>query len=247
MRPERSLPRLAAPGPIRIRAWFRSAGSLLRELSRALNRGRSTIRAESGLPVGTRLALMLGTEALSEPIEVSGTVTGWRHRGGRHEMSLRYDFDPAPQRARLAQAMAELKRGTLRPRRELRVPLALRVEAEGLEAATSNVSRAGCRLELSGPRLPALAPGSRLELALSGDAPGARRAVRLTLEMRWTEAAPGPGRLRRLRVGGRFLALDLATRRRLRAILGFDDLRPRIRIVRVTGGPGAERRARKAR
>ena len=116
---------LTEPPPIRLRAYYRNAGALLRELSRALNRGRTLLRAESGLPVGTRLALVMVTDSLRAPIEVSGTVTTWRRRGTRHEMAVRYDFDPAPFRARLAQALAELKRETRPPRGVARVPLAL--------------------------------------------------------------------------------------------------------------------------
>jgi hypothetical protein len=104
------------PPPIRLRAYYRTAGALLRELSRALNRGQTLLRAESGLPVGTRLALVMVTGSLKAPIEVSGTVTTWRRRGTRHEMAVRYDFDPAPFRGRLAQALAELKRETRPPR-----------------------------------------------------------------------------------------------------------------------------------
>ena len=62
-------------------------------------------------------------------------------------MTLRYDFDPEPHRSRLREALAELRRETRRPRREPRVPLALRTDAtallRGLSATVSNASRAG--------------------------------------------------------------------------------------------------------
>jgi len=62
-------------------------------------------------------------------------------------MTLRYDFDPEPHRSRLREALDELRRKTRRPRREPRVPLALRTDAtallRGLSATVSNASRAG--------------------------------------------------------------------------------------------------------
>jgi hypothetical protein len=43
---------LSSPGPIRLLAAYHSAGSLLRELSRALNQGQTLLKADSGLPAG---------------------------------------------------------------------------------------------------------------------------------------------------------------------------------------------------
>jgi hypothetical protein len=222
------------PPPIRIRAYYRTAGALLRELSRALNRGRTLLRAESGLPVGTRLALVMVTGSLRAPIEVSGTVTTWRRRGTRHEMAVRYDFDPAPFRGRLAQALAELKRETRPPRLAARVPLALPVDAvplaRMLRAVIENVSRAGCQLELRGPRVPRLAVGSRLDMTLSGSGAGRRSPLRLLLDIRWVGRRRRTARGARLPVGGRFLAPGAAARARIRDILRFEDPKPRIRI-----------------
>jgi hypothetical protein len=229
---------LGDPGAIRIRAIYRSAGTLLRELSRALGRGHTVLKADSGLPVGTRLELVLVAEALREPIEVSGTITASRLRGTRYAIGLRYDFDPGPHRARIAEAIAALRRETRVPRRDPRVPLAIGVDAHGLEATLVNVSRGGGQLELSGKRLPALAMGSRILLSLAGSRPGTRAARRLTFEVRWTGAVVGEGRRRRILVGGRFLDLSPALRERIRAILRFDDFRPRIRI-RQTSAPAS--------
>ena len=93
---------LTIPTPaVRLHAWYRSAGSLLRELSRALNQGQTLLRADSGLPVGTHLVLVMAAERLSTPLEVQGTVTSSQIRGGQHEMTLRYDFDPGAQRGAL--------------------------------------------------------------------------------------------------------------------------------------------------
>ncbi len=105
---------LAAPataGPIRLVAAYRSAASLLRELSRALSQGQTMLKADTGLPVGTHLVLVMTTPTLSAPIEVQGTVTGCRPRGRRMAMTLRYDFDPEPHRGRMREALAELRRG----------------------------------------------------------------------------------------------------------------------------------------
>src|SRR5215470_10946959 len=187
--PERALQPLIDAVPVRIRAFYRSAGGLLRELSRALNQEHTSLRAESGLPVGTRIALVLATDALRRPIEIWGTVTGCRRRGARHEIGLRYDFDVAPHRARLNQAVKELERETRKPRREARLPTVLAVDASalarGLRATVSNLSRAGCRIELEGPRLPRLDVGGRLVMALTGSRRGTRKAVRLLLDLRW--------------------------------------------------------------
>jgi hypothetical protein len=233
---------LGDPGVIRIRAVYRSAGALLRELSRALGRGHTVLKADSGLPVGTRLELVLVAEALRQPIEVSGTITASRLRGTRYAIGLRYDFDPGPNRARLAEAVAALRRETRRPRREPRVPLALGVDAHGLESTLVNASRGGGRLELSGKQLPALAMGTRILLTLAGSRPGTRAARRLVFEVRWTGAVAREGRRRRIVVGGRFLDLSPALRERIQAILRFDDFRPRIRIRQVRAPASGRKR-----
>ena len=119
---------VAAP-TIRLHSWYRSAASLLRELSRALNQGQTLLRADSGLPVGTHLVLVMSADCLSESLEVQGTVTAWNVRGRRHEMTLRYDFDPGPQRRQLGEAFAELRRQNYRPRVVPRVPLTLATDA----------------------------------------------------------------------------------------------------------------------
>lgn len=227
---DRIPPPPAAPAPIRIHAWYRSAGALLRELSRALNQGRTLLRADSGLPAGTHLVLVMGASCLSAPIEVRGLVTACRRRGRRHEITLRYDFDPGPHRRRLKEAMAELRLQTWKPRREARVPLALRADAtallRGLKATVSNVSRAGARLELVGARLPAVAPGDRVVMGLAGSHVGSRQPARLVLETLWVGPQHRSGRLRRQEVGGRFVGLSATLQRRVLAILRFDDARP---------------------
>jgi hypothetical protein len=234
---------LHTPGPIRLLAGYRSAGSLLRELSRALNQGQTLLRADSGLPAGTRLVLVMTTDAVSAPIEVQGVVTACRPRGRKMAMTLRYDFDPEPHRSRLREAMAELRRETRRPRREPRVPLALRTDAaallRGLSATVSDASRAGARLELVGRSLPAVASGDRLVMTLAGSRPGSRRPVRLVLEAMWVGAQHRSGRERRQEVGGRFLGVSPSLKRRIVAILSFDDARPALRLVRL------ERKARR--
>jgi len=231
---------LAAPvaaGTIRLLAVYRSAGALLREVSRAVSQGHTVLKAETGLPVGTRLVLVMSTAALEAPIEVQGTVTELRQRGRGLRMSLRYDFDPGPHRQRLREAMAELRGATRKPRREARVPLAVRAQAtallRGLTATVSDASRAGARLELVGPSLPAVSPGDRVLMTLAGSRPGTRRAARLELEALWVGPAHREGRLRRQEVGGRFIALSPTLRDRIGAILRFDDARPALRITAV--------------
>lgn len=224
------------PGPIRLVAVYRTVGALLRELSRALNQGQTLLKADSGLPAGTHLVLVMTTESLSAPIEVQGLVTDCRPRGRRMAMTLRYDFDPEPHRRRLREALAELRRGNRR-RREPRVPLALRTDAaallRGLSATVSDASRAGARLELVGERLPAVASGDRLVMTLAGSRPGSRRPARLMLEAMWVGPLRRSGRTRRQEVGGRFLRLSPALRGRILAILSFDDARPALRLVRI--------------
>ena len=233
---------LGEPSPVRLRAFYHSAGALLRELSRTVNRGHTSLRADSGLPVGTGLVLVLIAQALRKPIEVAGTITDCRRRGARYEIGLRYHFDPGPQRARLAEAIAVLRRETRRPRSEHRIPLALRVDARGLEATLSDASRRGCQLELAGARLPPLEAGSRLALTLSGSRPGTRAAVPVEFEVRWTGPVARSGRRRRQLVGGRFVSASPAARARLRSILRFEDLRPRLRIRRITPAKPRARR-----
>ncbi len=199
-----------------------------------MNRGHTSLLADSGLPVGTGLVLVLIAEALRKPLEVAGTITGCRRRGARYDIRLRYHFEPGPQRARLAEAIAALRRETRRPRREHRIPLALRVDARGLEATLSDASRRGCQLELAGARLPPLEPGSRLAVTLSGSRPGTRPAVPVQFEVRWTGPVARSGGQRRQLVGGRFVSASPAARARLRSILRFEDLRLRLRIRRIT-------------
>lgn len=247
MTPVPGFPPFGEPAPIRLRAFYHSAGALLRGLSRALNRGHTTLRAESGLPVGTRLSLVMAATELAEPIEVSGTITECRRRGARYEIGLRYDFDPGPHGARLAEAVAVLKRETLRPRREPRIPLALRAAARGLEALVRDASPRGCQIELGGARLPALEPGSRLVLEVAPSRRGAGAAVRVGFEVRWAGPVAGSGKRRRRLLGGRFVGPSPAARRRLRSILRFEDVRPRIRIRRVVPAKRGGRRDAAAR
>ena len=227
----------ATPGPIRLVAAYRTAEALLRELSRALCQGQTLLKADSGLPTGTRLVLVMTTPSVSAPIEVHGVVTHCRPVGPKMAMRLRYDFDPEPQRQRLREAMDELRRDTRRPRREPRVPLALPTEAKallrGLSATVQNASRTGARLELVGPRLPAVASGDRLVMRLAGSRRGTKRPVRLVLEALWVGKQRRSGALRRQEVGGRFVGLSPTLRTRIGAILRFDDARPELELVRI--------------
>jgi hypothetical protein len=227
----------AAAKPIRLMAAYRTAESLLRELSRALGQGQTLLKADSGLPAGTRLVLVMTTASLSAPIEVQGTVTHCRPQGAKMAMRLRYDFDPGPQRRRLSEAMAEMRRGTRRPRKEPRVPLALRTEARalvrGLSATVQNASRTGARLELVGPRLPEVASGDRLMMRLAGSRRGTRRPARLVLEALWVGKQRRRGAVRRQEVGGRFVGLSPTLRGRIGALLRFDDARPVLKLVRI--------------
>jgi hypothetical protein len=220
---------------LRLHAWYGSAASLLRELSRALNQGQTLLRTDSGLPVGTHLVLVMSTDCLTRPIEVQGTVTSWTVCGGRHEMRLRYDFDPRPQRGRLAEALAALRTQTRRPRRTTRVPLGLSAESEtlarGLEVTVIDASRDGARLRVAGERLPAIAPGSCLVMRHRGTRPGMRRPLRMVLEVRWV-GAPRRSRGRSAQVvGGRFVAPGDSLRRRLRALLRFEEARPHVSLL----------------
>jgi len=222
---------------IRLHSWYRSAASLLRELSRALNQGQTLLRADSGLPVGTHLVLVMSADCLSEPLEVQGTVTAWNVRGQRHEMTLRYDFDPGPQRRQLDEAFAELRSQTRRPRVAPRVPLTLATDAAalagGLEVTVIDASRSGARLRIVGESLPSVAVGCRLVMRHQGGCPGTRRPLRLILEVRWIgPARRSGGRLTQV-VGGRFAQVSDTMRKRLRALLSFEEARPQLSLVAI--------------
>ncbi len=242
------LPAVPAAGAIRLMATYRSAEALLRELSRAVSQGQTLLEADSGLPAGTRLVMVMTTPSLSSPIEVMGTVTRCKPQGEKMAMRLRYDFDPGPQRKRLREAMDELRRDTRRPRREARVPLALRTDAKailrGLSATVQNASRTGARLELVGRRLPEVASGDRLLMRLAGSRRGTRRKAPLVLEALWVGRQQKSGALRRQEVGGRFVGLSATLRARIGAILRFDDARPAFELVRIEG-PGRKAHARR--
>jgi hypothetical protein len=231
------LPLLEKPITIHLTAVYKTAGALLRELSRAVNRGATKLRAESGLPVGTRFTLALVTNALRAPIEVQGVVTSSVKQKRLFEMLLRYDFDPAESRRLLDSVLALVRREepTLRPRRDARVPLALGLlgpALRGAEGTLENLSPRGCRLALRGARLPALRAGERLRLRLSGPERGRRREVALDLEIRWVRTGKGGG-ARRLTLGAAFGEMSAEARKRLTAILKLRDFRPQIRLEKV--------------
>jgi len=246
------VPPVAAPA-VRLHSWYGSVSTLLRELSRALNKGQTILRAESGLPVGTHLVLVMEADCLTGPIEVQGTVTASRVRGTRHLMTLRYDFDPGPHGARLAEAMAELRRQTRRPRRTPRVPLELATESaalpRGVSVSVVELSRDGARLRVVGPRLPRIDDGTRFVLAIGGGA-GRRGPQRLAVEVRWAGPARGRGRRRSREIGGRLVGITPALRRALTSILRFEEARPRLaltEIVRPRRPPRARARSRSSR
>jgi hypothetical protein len=244
------IPMIPTPA-VRLHAWYRSAGSLLRELSRALNQGQTLLRADSGLPVGTRLVLAMAADGLSTPLEVQGTVTSSEFRAGQHEMTLRYDFDSGAQRGALNEALAGMRRQTKRPRKVTRVPLTLATDADelarGLEVTVTDASRSGARLRIAGTTLPDVAPGSRLVLRHQGRAPGTRRPLRLDLEARWV----GPARRSRGRsvrvVGGRFTHVSDTMKDRLKALLRFEEVRPRVSLVAIEPPPANRGPARATR
>jgi hypothetical protein len=225
----------AEPVPIRLRAVYQTAGALLRELSRALNKGGTIIRADSGLPVGSRLGLVMQATGV-RPIEVVGTVTASRPRGAAFELKLRYDFDFLRFRSRLAEAVAAFKREnpTRRPRLEARIPVALSVDARRVATTgavtVQNFSRAGCRLEFRGGRLPAIRPRSRLEMSIAA---GGRQPLRVSLDVRWVGVVRTADSGRYMIVGGRFLGLTRVAKAKIGAILEFKDYRPRIRVRRI--------------
>jgi hypothetical protein len=226
-----------ATADVRLHAWYGSARALLGELSRALNQGQTLLRADSGLPVGTHLVLVMNTGCLSSALEVQGTVTAWRVRGQRHEMTLRYDFDPGPQRRRLDEALAELRGQARGSRGASRVPLTLATEAgsvgRGLEVTVVDLSRTGARLRMAGRQLPKIATGSRLRMRHQGHRPGMRRPLLLTLEVRWIGPARRSGARRTRVVGGRFVRASEGMRQRLRALLRFEEIRPQVSLEAI--------------
>jgi hypothetical protein len=234
------IPAVPLPAPaIRLHSWYGSAAALLGELSRALNREQTVLRADSGLPVGTHLVLVMSADCLSQPLEVQGTLTSCRVGKQGHEMTLRYDFDPGPHRRQLDEALAELRRLTRRPRRSPRVPLTLAADAAGLasdlEVTVVDASRTGARLRLQGEALPTIVVGSRLVMRHRGTAPGSRRPLRLALDVRWVGPAERTGERLTQVVGGCFGPLSDTMRRRLRALLRFEDVRPRLGLRAVEG------------
>jgi hypothetical protein len=243
--------------PVRLHAWYGSARALLQELSRALNKGQTLLQADSGLPVGSHIVLVMSAECLSAPLEVEGTVTASALRRGHHEMTLRYDFDPGTQRARLNEALAVLKAETRRPRRAPRVPLTLSTDAvtlgRGLEATVVDLSPTGARLRLEGRQLPRIERGSRLRMRHRGLRKGMRSPLRLTLEVCWVGPRGRVGERQTRVVGGRFVRLSEAMGRRLRALLRFEETRPEVVLDAIEppregprpsqSGPGRRRRS----
>jgi hypothetical protein len=176
----------------------------------------------------------MSTECLSTPIEVHGTVTALRVRGKSHEMTLRYDFDPGAQRGPLDEALAALRTQTRRPRRTTRVPLKLATDAaplaRDLQVTVMDVSRAGAQLRVAGAELPPIEAGSRLVMRHAGRGPGMQRPLRLILEVRWVGPRRRSGGRRTQVVGGRFVEPSDAVRKRLRALLRFEETRPLVTL-----------------
>jgi hypothetical protein len=228
------LPLLEKPITIHLTAVYKTAAALLRELSRAVNRGATRLRSESGLPVGTLFTLALVTDTLKAPVEVQGVVTGSVKRGRFFEMLLRYDFDPKESR-RLLDSVLSLVRAeepTRRPRREARVPLVLSVDGAALRGVTvlvENLSPRGCRLSMSGSRLPRIRAGDHLRLRLAAAHRPAGSAPALDLEVRWVREGQR-GRTKRLLLGAAFGTLSRPARARLKSILELRDLRPALRL-----------------
>lgn len=237
------------PPAIRLPVFYRTAGALLRELSRAVSRGQTRIRAESGLPSGTRITLALGTAQSRHPVEVTGIITSLRRRARLFEMALRYDFEPERQQGSLDRMIARLRReDSPRRRADTRVPLAIGVDARafpGLSVSVQNLSRTGCRLELRGRRLPKVVAGSRISMSLRSGRPP--RSLRLLLDVRWVGDQRREGKGRSTVIGGRFTGLDEALRARLADVLRFRECRPSIRMVKIASpGRTPARGARRA-
>jgi hypothetical protein len=156
-------------------------------------------------------------------------------------MTLRYDFDSAAQRGALNEALAEMRRQATRPRRVTRVPLTFATDAaglaRGLEVTVTDASRNGARLRIAGPTLPDVAPGSRLVMRHRGRAPGTRRPLRLELEARWVGPARRSGGRSVRVVGGRFTHVSETMKKRLRALLRFEEVRPRVSLVAIEAPP----------
>ena len=131
-----------------------------------------------------------------------------------------------------------------------RVPLTLATDAadlaRDLEVTVTDASRSGARLRIAGTTLPEVAAGSRLVMRHQGRAPGTRRPLRLELEARWV----GPARRSRGRsvrvVGGRFTHLSDTMKKRLRALLRFEEVRPRVSLVAIDAPPAHRTPARRS-
>jgi len=166
-------------------------------------------------------------------------------------MTLRYDFDAASQRAGLKEALAELRRETRRPRRLPRVPLTLATNAAplspDLEVTVTDASPRGARLRMTGPNLPELEEGSRLVLRHQGERPGTRRPLRVELEARWVEPKRTSRGSSSVVVGGRFTRMSDAMKQRLRALLRFEETRPRVSLVGLRPPAVAKTRRRSRR
>jgi len=175
------------------------------------------------------------------PIEVVGTVTAARRRGEVYELALRYDLDFLRFRRRLGEAVTALKRESppRRPRLVARIPVALSVDARRVattgEVTVQNFSRAGCRLEFRGGRLPAIRPRNRLEMSIAAEG---GPPLRVSLDVRWVGVVQAVDRGRYMVVGGRFHALTRDAMARIGAIVDFKEQRPRIRVHRIFPPPG---------
>ena len=92
-----------------------------------------------------------------------------------------------------------------------------------------------------------VSPDWATRLTSVGRQAGLCQVAPVQFEVRWTGPISRSGRRRRQLVGGRFVSASPAARARLRSILRFEDLTPRLRIRRITPAKPPAKRAASGR
>lgn len=149
---------MSSEAPVRLRVAYKSAESLLGELTRSVGRGGVRIESKKALAVGTHFVFELRTAGVKERVEVAGTVVSVTQSApGRFVLHIKYE---APRERDGIEAVLQkiFDGGRLdRQREHPRIPMHVRaVEAsdDTVHYRLRDLSRGGVGVDIEGSKLP---------------------------------------------------------------------------------------------
>jgi hypothetical protein len=144
--------------PVRLKVAYKSAESLLGELTKSVGRGGVRIETKKALPVGTKFVFELRSPGVRDPVEVHGTVlTVTETAPGRFALHIRYE--PPKNRAGLDGVIKRIFETSRydKKRKFPRIPLHVRATENRPEAPTyrlRDISSGGVGIDIEGDTLP---------------------------------------------------------------------------------------------